>query len=51
LDLAETEARIVLTLDRDCVFRRSRSAFRAEADQDSGAMTIAIGAKRRWLVS
>jgi FkbM family methyltransferase len=34
-----------------CVFRRSRSAFRAEADQDSGAMTITFGAKRRWLVS
>jgi len=34
-----------------CVFRRSRSRFRADDDQHSGTMAITIGAKRRWLVS
>jgi len=34
-----------------CVFRRSRSRFRDDADRHSGVMAITIGAKRRWLVS
>jgi len=34
-----------------CVFRRSRSRFRDDADQRSGVMAITVGAKRRWLVS
>ena len=34
-----------------CVFRRSRSRFRSDADRHSGVMAITLGAKRRWLVS
>jgi integrase len=35
----------------DCVFRRRRSRFRDDGDQDSGATESTIGAKRRWLVT
>ena len=31
-----------------CVFRRSRSLFRDDADEHSREMAITIGAKRRW---
>jgi hypothetical protein len=34
-----------------CVFRRSRSPFRDDADRHSGMMAITVGAKRRWLLS
>jgi len=32
-----------------CVFRRSRSRFRDDADQRSAVMAITVAAKRRWV--
>jgi len=42
---------VIETINESCVFRRSRSRFRDDADQRSGGMAITVGAKRRWLVS